>query len=270
MGEKFIGYVKTGASVLLFVIACGGAWKIYDSFSSISKRSKNQDYDYEQVYKVSVGKYEPNLSQEVSQALEDRKKRSRRGANSARFQGLSLAPDLGTQRLILRSIEEKDTEDFIETLSDYETVYMLTFMPWPFERNRIMDYLENLSWGMARGNAIYWAVALPGKDQFIGVIGLTLEHEHDRAELHFWLSKKYRGKGYMTEAAKRVIHYVFTELGVNRLDVNHLNINHASQRVIAKCGFRLECEKEAFAKKNGKYEDMRFYRILRREYVQAQ
>jgi RimJ/RimL family protein N-acetyltransferase len=41
----------------------------------------------------------------------------------------------------------------------------------------------------------------------------------------------------------------------------------ASQRVIEKCGFTLECEREEYAKKEKKYENLKFYRLLRREYV---
>jgi RimJ/RimL family protein N-acetyltransferase len=97
-----------------------------------------------------------------------------------------------------------------------------------------------------------------------------LEHAPDRAEMHFWLGKKYWNKGYMTEVARRIVDYVFRDLEFNRLDINHLNVNIGSQRVIEKCGFKLECEKDDFCKKGNKYENMKFYRILRREYLAAQ
>jgi ribosomal-protein-alanine N-acetyltransferase len=211
----------------------------------------------------------PYLSQpsaEVLKALEERKKNPK-SVKSREFSGLSVAPDLGTDRLILRAIEERDIDPLAETFADYETVFMLAFIPWPFEHNRVVEYVKNLSWNMGRGHSLYWAIALPGDDRFIGVIGLTLEHAHDRAEMHFWLHKDYRGKGYMTEVAKRVIDYVFRDLKMNRLDINHLSVNVASQRVIEKCGFKFECERDDFAKKEGKYEPMKFYRILRREYL---
>jgi RimJ/RimL family protein N-acetyltransferase len=183
------------------------------------------------------------------------------------FQGLPLAPDLGTERLVLRGFEERDLDDFTTSLADYETVYMLVYMPWPFDRERVLDYIRRISWDTEHGHSLYWALTLPGKDRLMGVIGLTLEHAHDRAELHFWLQKEYQGKGYMTEAARRVVDYVFKDLCMNRLDVNHLTINKASQRVIEKCGFKLECERDDFAKKEGKYQNMKYYRILRREYL---
>ncbi|MDR1434901.1 MAG: GNAT family N-acetyltransferase [Puniceicoccales bacterium] len=212
-----------------------------------------------------IKNYELRPSPEVLKALEERKKHPLKVKNSD-FRGLSSAPDLGTERLILRAIEERDLDDLMKSFSDYDTVYMLAFMPWPFDRNRTLTYMKNLSWNMDHGNSLYWAITLPEKDSMMGVIGLTLEHEHDRAELHYWLEKEYRNRGYMTEAAKRIVDYVFKDLNMNRLDVNHLNVNLGSQRVLEKCGFTLECEKEGFCKKEGKYENMKFYRILRREY----
>jgi RimJ/RimL family protein N-acetyltransferase len=234
---------------------------------------KKNSCDTKDFSRISVGgeskikNYELRPSPEVLKALAERKQHPLRVKNSD-FQGLSVAPNLGTERLLLRAIEERDLDDLVKSFSDYNTVYMLAFFPWPFDRNHTLAYMKNLSWNMAHGSSLYWAITLPKNDRMMGVIGLTLEHEHDRAELHYWLNKEYRNNGYMTEAARRVVDYVFRDLNMNRLDVNHLNINIGSQRVIEKCGFILECEKEGFCKKEGKYENMKFWRILRREYSQ--
>jgi RimJ/RimL family protein N-acetyltransferase len=177
---------------------------------------------------------------------------------------------LGTDRLVLRGIGERDTDDLADSLGDYETVYMLVYMPWPYDREHVQLYLENLNYSMGQGNAIYWAITLPTENRLMGVIGLTIEHEHSRATVHFWLGRKFWGKGYMTEAAKCVINYVFQGLNFNRLDVDLIAMNNRSQRVIEKCGFKFECEKEEYVKKEGKYENMKYYRLLRREYLTAQ
>ncbi|MDR0740279.1 MAG: GNAT family N-acetyltransferase [Puniceicoccales bacterium] len=218
---------------------------------------------------LGLGKYVLQSSPEVLRVLEEKAKQPIRESNPS-FRGLAVAPVLGTERLVLRGMTSKDLDDLAEIFSDYETIYMLAFMPWPFDRNQVKIYMMNLSYAMENGHSLYWAITLPGEDRLIGVIGLTLEHAHDRAEIHFWLGKKYWGKGYMTEVARRVVDYVFRDLKLNRLDINHLNVNIGSQRVIEKCGFKLECEKDDFCKKEGKYENMKFYRLLCREYLAVQ
>jgi RimJ/RimL family protein N-acetyltransferase len=194
------------------------------------------------------GKYVPKPSPEVLRALEEKAKHPVRESDP-HFHGLGMAPVLGTERLVLRGMNVKDLDDLAEIFSDYETVYMLAFMPWPFDRNHVKSYMMNLSYAMENGHSLYWAITLPGEDRLIGVIGLTLEHAHDRAEMHFWLAKKHWSKGYMTEVARRIVDYVFRELELNRLDINHLNVNIGSQRVIEKCGCKIECEKDDFCKK---------------------
>ncbi|MDR0590497.1 MAG: GNAT family N-acetyltransferase [Puniceicoccales bacterium] len=267
MNQKFVRRCWVGMGGVLLLIGLWGVGKreLYKVFHRCQRCTKaaptvaNGD-------KSSPTPYLSQPSAEVLKGLEERKKNPTNVKNRE-FSGLSVAPDLGTDRLILRAIEERDIDALAEIFADYETVFMLAFMPWPFGHDRVVDYVKNISWNMARGHSLYWAIALPGADRLIGVIGLTLEHSHDRAEIHFWLHKDHRGKGYMTEVARRVIDYVFRDLQMNRLDVNHLSINIASQRVIEKCGFKLECERDDFAKKEGKFEPMKFYRILRREYL---
>jgi RimJ/RimL family protein N-acetyltransferase len=231
----------------------------------IGKRELCKIFYRERRYTV-VAPYVQQPSPEVLKALEERKKNPVKVKNRE-FVGLSVVPDLGAERLLLRAIEERDLDTLVEIFADYKTVFMLAFIPWPFGRDRVLYYVKNLSWDIAKGHSLYWAITLPGEDRLLGVIGVTLEHSHDRAELHFWLHKDHRGKGYMTEVARRIVDYVFRDLKMNRLDVNHLNVNLASQRVIEKCGFKLECVRDDFAKKEGKYEPMKFYRILRREYL---
>lgn len=184
------------------------------------------------------------------------------------LQGLQLLPILGTNRLVLRGIRGTDREALTKCFSDYNTIYMLVFMPWPFGEDKVRNYMRNLAYRTDQGDSLYWAITEPKQDKLLGVVGLTLEHKHDRAEIHFWMDKDARGKGYMTEAAKRVVDYVFRDLGMHRLDVNCLRKNIQCKRVLEKCGFRYECNKEDFVKKEGKYEDLEYFRILRDEYMQ--
>ncbi|MDR1303498.1 MAG: GNAT family N-acetyltransferase, partial [Puniceicoccales bacterium] len=221
MNQKFARRCWIGIGSVLLLISLWGIGKheLYKVFQRC-RRCTKAAHTEESSGQSPLAPYRSQPSAEVLKALEERKKNPKIVKNRE-FSGLSVAPDLGTDRLILRAIEERDIDPLAEMFAGYETVFMLAFMPWPFERDRVVDYVKNLSWSMGRGHSIYWAIALPGDDRLAGVIGLTLEHGHDRAEMHFWLHKDHRGKGYMTEVAKRVIDYVFRDLKMNRLDINH-------------------------------------------------
>lgn len=183
------------------------------------------------------------------------------------YLGLYSAPEIQTERLVLRPIRESDIDAISQTLKDEETVYMLAYMPWPFTKEKTVQYLKNISKSMEWSYSMYWAITLPQQDKVLGIIGLTLELEHDKAIMHYWLDRNSWGHGYMTEAARYVIDFVFRDLELNRLEINHMSINSRSQRVIEKCGYKLECEQEDFLKKGDKFENQKVYRILKREYL---
>lgn len=209
--------------------------------------------------------YEIHPSEEVKAAAEKLKKYPFAEHNE-RMYGLSLAPVLMTDRLVIRPMNSGDIDDLTATFADEETVYMLAFMPWPFPKRRVTIYMENLSYAIERGNSLYWAITEPKDNRLIGVIGLTLDYTNERAEMHYWLLPEARGKGYMTEVAKRTIDYAFRDLNMHRIDINCLTVNKASQRVMEKCGFVFEAEKIDFAKKGDKFENMKFFYILRKDY----
>ncbi|MBQ4253909.1 MAG: GNAT family N-acetyltransferase, partial [Erysipelotrichaceae bacterium] len=56
--------------------------------------------------------------------------------------------------------------------------------------------------------------------------------------LGFVLAKDYWGRGFMPEAVKRVISYLFEEIGLDFIMCGHFNWNQRSRRVQEKCGFR--------------------------------
>ena len=86
-------------------------------------------------------------------------------------------------------------------------------------------------------------------------------------EIGYVLSKKYWNKGYMTEALKAVIDYLFNKVGFNRIQLRHLIDNVASGKVMIKSGLKYEGILRQYGIKNtGEYSDTAIYSILKCEY----
>ena len=96
-----------------------------------------------------------------------------------------------------------------------------------------------------------FAICLPNNTP-IGSIGLLLQGEsnlpigENEAEIGYWLGEDFWGKGYVTEAALRVLQYAFDELHLTQLWASAYKENIASQRVLEKCGFRYHHTLEDF------------------------
>ncbi len=69
------------------------------------------------------------------------------------------------------------------------------------------------------------------------------------------LDQKENGKGYLTEALKAVIQYMFQEKNIHRIMANHLPENGKSAGVLKRCGFRIEGKAEAYLHINGEWRE---------------
>ena len=86
----------------------------------------------------------------------------------------------------------------------------------------------------------------------IGVHNIQSEH---KAEIGYWLAKRFWGHGYMTEALKRVVKFSFSSLKLRRLYSYTFVFNKESQRVLTKSGFKKEGLLIKQAKKGSKLID---------------
>lgn len=91
---------------------------------------------------------------------------------------------------------------------------------------------NNIGWGIHPSDEIR---------NFIGFIGLNhIEHEHEQAEISFWIDPAWSGRGIVTEAAEAVLQYAEETLGLHRIDAYHMVRNPGSGRVLEKLGFAQE------------------------------
>lgn len=99
-----------------------------------------------------------------------------------------------------------------------------------FIRSRLNEWTEQQSFTFAVWN----------KDQteIIGHISIkNIDWTIPRAELAYFLSSEYEGKGIMTEVLKEIINLTFRLLNMNKLFVRVITSNDKSYKVAEKCGF---------------------------------
>ena len=171
---------------------------------------------------------------------------------------------LETDRLILRGWKESDLYDFYEYAKEPEVGPAAGWKPHEKieESQRILnDFIKKQQ---------VWAIVLKENDKVIGSIGLHDDEKRrlDNAKMMgYVLSKDYWGQGLMTEAAKRVVKYVFEDMKIDVLSIYHYPFNKASKRVIEKCNLKfdgiLRCATKRF---DGIIFDDYCYSILKNEY----
>ena len=171
-----------------------------------------------------------------------------------------------TKRLVLRRFTVADAQNMFDNwASDSRVTRFLTWLP--HESAEATAQLLAL-WCKEYENENYynWVITMDGTP--IGNISVVqLSERSKRAELGYSLGHAHWGRGIMTEAAKAVIAFLFTEVGINRVGISHAVENPASGRVAQKCGLSFEGTKRAYFKAaSGEYLDISDYGITRSEW----
>ncbi|HUH28704.1 MAG TPA: GNAT family N-acetyltransferase [Gelidibacter sp.] len=139
-----------------------------------------------------------------------------------------------TEKLVVRSLESKDKNHFIELLSDPKIID-----PIPQSRlseAQVLDKFHenlNLEWQDLHREKYTCGIFEKGNPEMIGLCLFLTNDEKDK-ELGYRFRFNYWGKGYGSEIARGMIDYYFDTLNAQKVaaDVNTENIG--SVRILKK------------------------------------
>lgn len=171
---------------------------------------------------------------------------------------------LPTRRLLLRPYDMEDAERLTELLQDPEIHRWTSAIPFPYTLAHAQDFLEQRAIEDAAGTSFVWAICLADGGEVIGAMGLhEVQPAHSKAELGYWIGEAFRGQGYATEAARRVIAWCFEVGEFHRIQATHFPGNQGSARVMRSIGMQQEGYLRGYGFKNGEPIDVYLHAILR-------
>lgn len=174
---------------------------------------------------------------------------------------------LETARLILRDFEAEDWSAAQRYESDPEVVRYQSFDVLNPEQSR--QYIaRDIEERRAEFRRIYdLAIILKATGELVGRIGLShTKPELQEGTIWYLIRRDCWGKGYMTEAAHRMLKLGFGELRMRRIIADTDPANLGSIRVLEKCGFRLESHKKENLFLKGRWCDTLEFALLASEY----
>ena len=172
-------------------------------------------------------------------------------------------PTLATERLVLRSFVVADGPTVERLAGAWEVADTTLTVPHPYPAGAAAGWIGShaADWEAGRGLTLAVGVADSPLD-VVGAISLALEPEHARGELDYWIGAPMWGRGYATEAARAVVSFGLTTLGLNRIQARHFLRNPASGRVLQKVGMRVEGVHRQAYRRWGRFEDVAVCAIL--------
>lgn len=144
---------------------------------------------------------------------------------------------LESRRLVLRPWRAADAESLFQYASDPAVG---PAAGWPPHQN--LEESRSVIANVLSAAECY-AICEAGSDTAIGAVELQLFGHSDKAkaadecELGCWLGRPFWGRGYMPEAAERLIRRAFEELGCRKIWAGYFEGNEQSKRMQEKLGF---------------------------------
>jgi ribosomal-protein-alanine N-acetyltransferase len=172
-----------------------------------------------------------------------------------------------TERLILRKFNKSDSKDMFDNWCNDKEV--TEFLSWkPRKTISVTEKILNIWLESYKNDNYYqWAIVYKKDKSVIGSIAtVEISDLHNKCEIGYCIGKRYWNKGIMTESARAVVEFLFTEVGVNRIEAIHHKKNKASGEVMKKIGMSYEGDLRDYNQNiMGEYVDCSMYSILKSE-----
>lgn len=175
---------------------------------------------------------------------------------------LAVNNHLETERLRLRPVTLMDAEDMFEYASREDNTYYV------FNTHRTLaDTQFSIANYFMMNPLGKFGIELKNEKKLIGTIDLRVDMKKSKAELGYVLNQAYFKKGYVTEAALKLLELAFETLELEKV-VSSCDARNTPSEAVMK---RLGMQKEGVSRhheiwKNGEWINMLFYSILKDEY----
>ncbi len=175
-----------------------------------------------------------------------------------------------TERLILRPFTYTDAADMLTYWISDPAIQFMYSEPVYTTKEEVKELLDKYIGSYDRPDYYRWAFIEKSSGICIGQIAIFLvDNKNHFCEIEYCLGSKFHRKGYMTEAVKAIIGFIFNRVNFHKVQVCHKENNIASQGVIRKCNFVYEGKLRDYFYMDRRYVSRLYYSILREEYLNS-
>jgi [ribosomal protein S5]-alanine N-acetyltransferase len=180
---------------------------------------------------------------------------------------MSNLPTLWSTRLVLRPFDLSDAPSVERLAGVWEVADTTLTIPHPYPAGGAADWIATHRDAWAHRENLTLAIcARTTPDTLLGAISLKIFEAHRNGEVGYWIGVDSWRHGYATEAARAIITYGFTDIGLHRAFGRHFTRNPASGRVLQKLGMQHEGVQRDACFRWGKFESIVMYGVLAAEW----
>ena len=149
-------------------------------------------------------------------------------------------PRLTDGRLLVRPFEPDDAPAVAAACDDPDVAHWIHLLPAPYGLADAEAFIAEARHRLLLDERARLAVTEAGTGELLGSVSLDRFADREAAEIGYWVKREARRGGVALAAARLVVDWAFTGLGVERLELLTYPGNSASQALAARLGFRRE------------------------------
>lgn len=179
--------------------------------------------------------------------------------------------EIETARLRLRRYVIEDANEIFREWANDENV--VKYLMWERHKSvaQTKTFLFETIASYEKDDKYIWGIVLKESGELIGSIASDILNERSRnASVGYCLGERFWNCGYMSEALRAVLDYMFYDVNVNRIEAFHSINNIASGKVMQKAGMIKEGHlRQAYITGGGEYQDSDLYALVKEDFENA-
>ncbi|MBP8016444.1 GNAT family N-acetyltransferase [Candidatus Gracilibacteria bacterium] len=172
--------------------------------------------------------------------------------------------ELISNRIILRQLKDKDTQDIFNLFKNKKINY---WFGGGLSLNETKKYIKSKIKKFNNKEEFCFGIILKDSNKIIGEIDLIdFDIDNKKAGLLFWLGEEYWKKGLATEAIQLILKYSFKNLKLNRIYANIEEENIDSIKLIKNNNFIYEGLLRKSILRNKEFKNELVFSLLKNDY----
>ncbi|MFF2019768.1 GNAT family N-acetyltransferase [Paenibacillus sp. NPDC058177] len=178
-------------------------------------------------------------------------------------------PVLRSDELILKKIEDVHVDGVFEIYSNDKVFEYCGILP-KHNKNTVSNMIGHFARDFHKRSKIKWGVfANAEPERLLGIIeAFDFNQKVNMVTIGYFLDEAHWGKGIASAAVKILLHFLFVDVKVNRIQAEVMPRNDSSKKVLVKNGFLKEGTLRQASLWAGKgIVDLDIYSILKEDYL---
>lgn len=169
--------------------------------------------------------------------------------------------------LLLRPFEPEDANNLFAAVNSSRQ-HLAPWLSWvggTTKPEHSLDFIQKMRTQLHNQEGLALGIFYDGI--VIGGVGMhNKDHATNRADIGYWICAEYEGKGIVTRSVTALVDYLFTKVGLNKVEIRYITANRRSAIVADRLGFRIEGIIRKSFMNNGIAEDLVVAGLLKHEW----